>query len=137
MNLESHSSFDKYVLLQFKSGLREQQRELQESIDQAEKAIRELSDSGPRDVADAASGHSLELSVIAQSSQNRNRLRLVEIALERIRSGTFGTCAVCGAAIGTRRLQAVPWASHCIECQERFEQAGPPENVSSPQPVSL
>jgi hypothetical protein len=28
MNLASHSSFDKYVLLQFKSGLREQQREL-------------------------------------------------------------------------------------------------------------
>ena len=137
MSLTSHSSFDKYVLLQFKSGLREQQRSLQESIDHSEKTIRELGDAGPRDIADAASGQSLEVSVIAQVTQNRGRLRLVELALERIRIGTFGTCAECGAAIGLRRLQAVPWANHCIQCQERYEQGALAGPVSSLEPVPV
>jgi DnaK suppressor protein len=135
MTLPARSSFDKFVLLQFKSGLREQQRELQQLIAQAERAIRELTDSAPRDIADVASEHSLQGSVIAQLSQNRSRLRLVELALERIRSDSFGTCANCGAAIGLRRLQAVPWTSHCIQCQERREQGGVNETASWPEPV--
>jgi DnaK suppressor protein len=135
MDLASHFLFDKYVLLQFKSGLREQQRELHESLEQAEKAIRELADSGPHDLADAASGHSLEGSVIAESSQNRIRLRLIELALERIRNGTFGACVDCGAAIGLRRLQAIPWTSHCIQCQERYEQGNLTGAASSLEPV--
>lgn len=130
-------TFDKYVLLQFKSGLREQQRWLQESIDQAEKTIRELGDAGPRDIADVASGQSLEVSVISQVTQNRGRLRLVELALERIRIGTFGTCSECGAAISLRRLQAVPWANHCIQCQERYEHGGLAGPLSSLEPVPV
>jgi DnaK suppressor protein len=134
MNLASHSSFDKYVLLQFKSGLREQQRELHLSIEQAEK---ELADPALNDVVKAAPYNSFADSVLVRLSQDRSRLLLVELALERIRDGTFGACADCGAAIGTRRLQAVPWASHCIQCQQQFAQATLAENVSSPQPVSL
>jgi DnaK suppressor protein len=135
MTLPARSSFDKFVLLQFKGGLREQQHELQQLIAQAERAIRELTDSAPRDIADVASEHSLQGSVIAQLSQTRSRLRLVELALERIRSGSFGTCANCGAAIGFRRLQTVPWTSHCIQCQERHEQGGVNETASWPEPV--
>jgi DnaK suppressor protein len=135
MTLPAPSSFDRFLLLQFKSGLREQQRELQQLIAQAERAIRELTDSAPRDIADVASEHSLEGSAIAQLSQNRSRLRLVELALEQIRSGSFGTCANCGAAIGLRRLQAVPWMRRCIQCQERHEQGGVNETASWPEPV--
>jgi DnaK suppressor protein len=124
MSLGTVLSFDKYVLLQFKSGLREQQRELQQVIDQAEENIRNLADSEPHDIADAASGATLERTVIAQSSQDRTRLRLVELALERIRLGTFGICADCGDPISIKRLQAIPWASHCIHCQEKHEQGG-------------
>jgi DnaK suppressor protein len=122
MSLATGFSFDKYVLLQFKSGLREQQRELQQLVQQAEQAIRELADSEPGDLADAASGYSLEVSVIAQSRENRSRLRLVELALERIQLGTFGICDECEKAIGLKRLQAIPWTNHCIECQEGREQ---------------
>jgi hypothetical protein len=33
----------------------------------------------------------------------------------------FGVCAACEDLIGLKRLQAVPWARHCLDCQERFE----------------
>lgn len=42
----------------------------------------------------------------------------VDLALERIRDDTYGTCRACGRPIGARRLTAVPWCSLCIECQE-------------------
>ena len=46
----------------------------------------------------------------------------VEAALGRIEDGTYGTCAVCGKPIASERLEAVPWATLCIEdkrAQER------------------
>ena len=43
------------------------------------------------------------------------RLREVEEALTRIEDGTYGTCAVCGREIPPERLEAVPWATLCID----------------------
>lgn len=37
-------------------------------------------------------------------------------ALLRIKNGTYGTCAVCGGAIGEERLKALPTATRCINC---------------------
>jgi RNA polymerase-binding protein DksA len=50
---------------------------------------------------------------------------LVEIdaALQRIENGTFGTCLVCGNAIGEERLEAVPWATLCIDDKRRQERS--------------
>jgi len=135
MSLTVQSTLDKHILLQFKTGLREQKNWLLESLEEAEQTIRELSHSGPGDMADAASGQSLEISVIAQSRQNRSRLRLVELALDRIRVGTFGACDECGGAIGLRRLQAVPWTGYCIQCQEKCEQGVVTVTANSPEPV--
>jgi DnaK suppressor protein len=43
------------------------------------------------------------------------RLREVEEALSRIEAGAYGTCAVCGREIPAERLEAVPWATLCID----------------------
>jgi DnaK suppressor protein len=46
---------------------------------------------------------------------------MVDGALGRIREGTFGECVSCGKEINAKRLEAVPWTRHCIECQEKLE----------------
>jgi DnaK suppressor protein len=48
-------------------------------------------------------------------------LQNVENALSRINEGSYGECANCGNEIETKRLEAVPWARHCLECQELME----------------
>jgi DnaK suppressor protein len=45
------------------------------------------------------------------------QLELVDAALARLDAGTFGTCTRCGKAIAPERLEALPWAAWCIDCQ--------------------
>ena len=44
-------------------------------------------------------------------------------ALDRIESGTFGSCAGCGKQIAEERLEAIPYATRCIDCQRLAERA--------------
>jgi RNA polymerase-binding protein DksA len=48
-------------------------------------------------------------------------LREVEDALSRISDGSYGLCRLCDAKIQPARLNAVPWAPLCIDCQEDAE----------------
>ena len=48
--------------------------------------------------------------------QLRSEVRLANAALQRIKDGTYGTCAGCGNPINEARLDSIPTASHCINC---------------------
>ena len=41
----------------------------------------------------------------------------IDAALARIEAGTWGICRDCGNGIGTDRLEVIPEASCCIECE--------------------
>jgi DnaK suppressor protein len=45
----------------------------------------------------------------------------VEAARKALEEGSYGTCADCRAPIPPSRLEAVPDAARCIECQRRHE----------------
>jgi DnaK suppressor protein len=45
----------------------------------------------------------------------------IEHALDRIREGRYGVCESCGAKIPIARLQALPYATKCVRCQETAE----------------
>jgi DnaK suppressor protein len=49
---------------------------------------------------------------------------LTEIAdaLERIRQGSFGKCEECGSPIPKGRLEALPYARHCVACARKLQQ---------------
>ena len=75
-------------------------------------------------MADLASDHferenSLELYLYEQ-----RLLKAIDEALDRIKEGTYGVCAVCSSPINHRRLLAVPNAKLCIRCQEVKERNG-------------
>ena len=55
---------------------------------------------------------------IRNLDRESNMLRNVRAALHRIDEGTFGVCAHCEEDISIKRLNAVPWAAYCIQCQE-------------------
>jgi RNA polymerase-binding transcription factor DksA len=43
-------------------------------------------------------------------------VRMIEAALDRIASGSYGTCARCGEPIGDDRLDVVPHTPFCRDC---------------------
>ncbi len=47
----------------------------------------------------------------------------IDAALQRIDDGTFGTCTACGRPIGEERLDAVPYATLCIDDKRALERA--------------
>ncbi|MCL6639199.1 MAG: TraR/DksA C4-type zinc finger protein [Firmicutes bacterium] len=65
-------------------------------------------------------------------------LAAVDQALQRMKEGTYGICAVCGREIGTDRLLAIPSTTRCIRCKEEEESIPDPmirpveEDVLSP-----
>ena len=45
----------------------------------------------------------------------------IDAALQRIEAGTYGKCVNCGAQIPEERLEAMPWATLCIDCKRKEE----------------
>ncbi len=45
----------------------------------------------------------------------------IDMALERIDTGTYGSCDECSAIINPERLKALPFATLCINCQREKE----------------
>jgi DnaK suppressor protein len=50
-------------------------------------------------------------------------LRNVRAALRRIDEGIYGVCLHCEEDISPKRLNAVPWAPYCIQCQEAIDRS--------------
>jgi len=48
-------------------------------------------------------------------------LNQVLIALEKVDRGTYGICDACSRSIKKARLHALPFATLCVECQDRIE----------------
>ncbi|HIP27762.1 MAG TPA: RNA polymerase-binding protein DksA [Sulfurovum sp.] len=50
--------------------------------------------------------------------QQRKELNELELALDKIREGTYGTCEMCEEEIGKPRLEVKNFARFCITCRE-------------------
>ena len=79
---------------------------------------------GSRDAGDAASeGAEAELDSQLAALESRE-LAQVEQAVAMIRKGRYGLCEACEKAIPIERLRALPFTTHCIECQRETEILG-------------
>jgi RNA polymerase-binding transcription factor len=58
---------------------------------------------------------------LALRDRATSHLELVDDALARLDAGTFGSCLRCGQPITPARLEALPWAAHCIDCQSAID----------------
>lgn len=48
-------------------------------------------------------------------------IKEIDVALARIKEGTYGICADCGGKISPRRLEALPFTVFCIDCKKLKE----------------
>ncbi|WP_447598991.1 TraR/DksA family transcriptional regulator [Nitrospira sp. Nam80] len=96
-------------------------REIEESLGQALTEDQQRRLESARDVGDQAlMDLERELGISLMEMRNRRRQSIDE-ALVRLNEGTYGICAECGVEISEKRLEAVPFAKLCVECQSRQE----------------
>ena len=85
------------------------------------KELREQASGDVGDVVDFALD-SAQDEISSQLAEVESReLSYIEYALEQMREGQYGTCGGCKGKIPLARLQALPYAATCIECQRSAE----------------
>jgi DnaK suppressor protein len=106
-----------------KQQLVEEQAKLVEQLEQLE-ASKYESIGYSNHIADDATD-ALEQAVDMTLKRNAElSLEEVEQALAKFDNGTYGLCEACGARIDRARLEALPHAKYCLECQSRREHSG-------------
>ena len=93
--------------------------------------LKELRQQSVGDVVDAALD-SAQDEISSQLAEVESReLASIEKALEQMRSGSYGVCEHCNETIPMARLNALPYATSCIECQRLAENGGTPGGGNS------
>lgn len=101
--------------------LQNQRAEIINMYKQDLRAGQESADDGTEDIVDRANNAYNRELMFSLSDNERATLLQIENALARMDEGSYGRCANCGQTINVLRLEAVPWARFCIDCQELAE----------------
>ena len=80
-----------------------------------------LDDDTTKDLGDQANTAYTREFQFELGNGDRRLLREVITALQKFDEGGFGECERCAEPIGEKRLDALPFARYCIECQRRLE----------------
>lgn len=76
---------------------------------------------GVPDISDEASRTYARQVILNIGEKEREELKLVELALDKISEGVYGTCDSCEGKIPNERLEAVPYTQYCVQCQNEKE----------------
>lgn len=71
--------------------------------------------------ADVGSDNFLREMEIGLMSAEGAKVKAIQDAIKRLEEGGYGTCQECGEKIAEGRLEAIPYARHCIECKSKLE----------------
>lgn len=110
---------DRYQAL--RQRLEKQRDEILNMYKQDLRAGQESADDGTEDIVDRANNAYNRELMFSLSDAERNTLLQIENALRRMDEGTYGRCSNCGQNIALPRLEALPWARFCVDCQELAE----------------
>jgi DnaK suppressor protein len=86
----------------------------------------QISDTTQNDIGDSVdeASRSIERELLFELSDNeRTTLDQIEAALRKMDKGTYGLCESCQKPVAKARLDALPFARYCINCQNSAETA--------------
>jgi len=95
-------------------------KERADTLARVKELMREQARNGgqpPADEMDVARSLSEVDTHLALFDRARDRLSAIDAAIARLGAGVYGTCARCGDEIPLARLQVIPFAQYCVDCQ--------------------
>lgn len=114
-------AMDKKRLENYKKKLQAKREDLVRNIARVEEEGRTADEDTTVDLADKAANSYTKEFLFGQTNAERAFLAMIEDALKRIKEGNYGFCPNCEKELQQKRLDAVPWAKYCIDCQEKKE----------------
>jgi RNA polymerase-binding protein DksA len=112
------SKIEKSKLVHFRRQLMEMREDLTMAIDQMLETV-STGQTAPGD-HDAAVSDELSKELALEQHEETIRQQVIQ-ALERIEQGQFGICQDCRGPISLERLEAIPYAALCVQCERRAE----------------
>lgn len=112
---------DKKRLENYRKKLQAKRDDLVRNIARVEEEGRAADEDTTVDLADKAANSYTKEFLFGQTNAERSFLHMIEDALKRMKAGSYGLCANCEDEVQQKRLDAVPWAKYCIDCQEKQE----------------
>jgi DnaK suppressor protein len=109
-------------LASFKQRLLEKHEQLADGVGRTATYGKDQEDDSIKDLGDQANTAYTREFFFELGNGNHRLLRDVVAALQKIDNGSFGDCERCGESIAEKRLEALPFARHCIGCQRAIEQ---------------
>ena len=109
-------------LASFKKRLLEKHAQLADGVGRSAHYGKDQDDDAIKDLGDQANTAYTREFFFELGNGDRRLLRDVVSALQRIDDGNFGACERCGETIAEKRLEALPFARHCIDCQRVVEE---------------
>jgi DnaK suppressor protein len=106
----------------YKKMLLKKKEEIVAKLSEVYNESKEVESGIAQDIVDKAESSYTKEFLLSLSSAERERLFLIDEALKRLETDEYGICQMCQKTISKKRLDAVPWAPHCIECQEKAEE---------------
>lgn len=124
-NADERRPLTKEELEQVRKRLIERKKELLKDISdilekEAKEEYQELIQT-IREEGDIASAELQESTILALAEIKAKEVEQIEAALERIDEGEYGICIECGDWIRPARLEVMPYAIRCRDCQEKIE----------------
>ena len=114
----------KEELNHFKEMLLQEREEVIKEIMESDETARDLIENDMINVNDSVDEATSSITQTLLSTMNKNnqqKIMAIEAALRRVVEGNFGSCISCGENISKERLEAVPWATKCINCKLKDE----------------
>jgi DnaK suppressor protein len=109
---------DKRQLERYRKLLLKKREQILELVKAARTSDTESNDKEAPDLGDRALSTVIRDLSYQLTAGEREIVRKIDEALDRIDAKTYGICVACDKKVQPGRLDAVPWARHCIQCQE-------------------
>ena len=109
-------------LAHFRKALLDKRRQLEDEVGRSALYGKGQEDDSIKDLGDQATTAYTREFLFELGNGDRRLLKEVVTALRKLDEGGFGECERCGERIAEKRLEALPFARYCIDCQRVVEQ---------------
>jgi len=109
------------LLLAERARLEEEREQIRSRSGAVDGALPEEGEGGDEDTADLAAAMMDKEMDLSVEDEIEDLLAAVDHALQKMEDGTYGVCDMAGETIPSSRLELIPWAALCVECQALAE----------------